>query len=187
MIFITSPLSLPSLSLLHLLSLSSSLLFCSPLRGLPLSLLWSFLVCLVLFSSFFSLFCAVTAAAALLLLLLPSLLVLLLCCSWLLVVAIAARAAAVGAAGGSCVFLSGCFSFRVGSPDLTPLDFHLWQEWETALGDRQFTSQLELRATIVRTVSALDPEAAEKARTTGFIHRCLACVRARGGLFEHRL
>ena len=138
---------------------------------------------------FFSLFCAVTAAAAaaaLLLLLLPSLLVLLLCCSWLLVVAIAARAAAVGAAGGSCVFLSGCFSFRVGSPDLSPLDFHLWQEWETALGYRQFTSQLELRVTI-RAQSVSSPEAAEKARTTGFIHRCLACVRARGGLFEHRL
>ena len=43
------------------------------------------------------------------------------------------------------------------SPDLSPLDFHLWQEWETALGDRQFTSQLELRAMIVPTVSALDP------------------------------
>ena len=73
------------------------------------------------------------------------------------------------------------------SPDLSPLDFHLWQEWETALGDRQFTSQLELRAMIVRTLSALDPEAAEKACTTGFFHRCLACVRARGGHFEHRL
>ena len=41
------------------------------------------------------------------------------------------------------------------------------------------TSQLELRAMIVLTVSALDPEAAEKACTTGFIHRCLACVRQR--------
>ena len=71
------------------------------------------------------------------------------------------------------------------SPDLSPLDFHLWQEWETAVGDRQVTSQLELRAMIVRTLSALDPEAAEKACTTG--HRCLACVRARGGHFEHRL
>ena len=39
---------------------------------------------------------------------------------------------------------------------------------------------------IVRRMSALDPEAAEKACTTGFIHRCLACVRARGGHFEHR-
>ena len=73
------------------------------------------------------------------------------------------------------------------SPDLSPLDFHLWQEWETALGERQFTSQLELRAMIVRTVSCLDPEAAEKARTTAFIRRCLACVRAKGGHFEHRL
>ena len=45
------------------------------------------------------------------------------------------------------------------SPDLSPLDFHLWQEWETALGDRQLTSRLELRAMIVRTLSALDPEA----------------------------
>ena len=33
-----------------------------------------------------------------------------------------------------------------------PLDFHLWQAWETALGERQFQSQLELRATIVRTL-----------------------------------
>ena len=54
------------------------------------------------------------------------------------------------------------------SPDLNPLDFHLWQEWETALGERQFQSQL---AMIVRTLSALDPEAAEKA-----FRRCLACV-----------
>ena len=38
---------------------------------------------------------------------------------------------------------------------------------------------------IVRTVSALDPEAAEKARAAGFIHRCTACVRARDGHFEH--
>ena len=73
------------------------------------------------------------------------------------------------------------------SPDLNPLDFHLWQEWETALGERQFQSQLEMRAKIVRTLSALDPEAAEKARTSGFIHRCLACVPARDGHFEHRL
>ena len=35
------------------------------------------------------------------------------------------------------------------SPDLSRLDFHLWQEWETALGERQFQSQLELRAMIV--------------------------------------
>ena len=42
-----------------------------------------------------------------------SLLLLLLCCCWLLLVAVAARAAAAGAVGGSCVFLSGCFSFRV--------------------------------------------------------------------------
>ena len=36
---------------------------------------------------------------------------------------------------------------------------------------------------------ALDPEAAEKARTTGFIHKCLACVRvrAKGDDFEHHL
>ena len=73
------------------------------------------------------------------------------------------------------------------SPDLDPLDFHLWQEREMALGDRQFTSQMELCAMIVRTMFDLDPEAAEKACTTGFIHRCLACVRARGGHFEHRL
>ena len=50
-----------------------------------------------------------------------------------------------------------------------------------------FQSQLELRAMIVRTMSGLDPEAAEKACTTGFIRRCLACVRAKGGHFEHRL
>ena len=68
-----------------------------------------------------------------------------------------------------------------------PLDFHPLRVWETALGDRQLTSQLELRAMIVRTVSALDQEAAEKACTTGFIHRCLSCVRARGGHLEHRL
>ena len=55
-----------------------------------------------------SLFCAVTASAAAALLLL-----LLLCCCWLILVAVAARAAAVGAAGGFCVFLSGCFTFRV--------------------------------------------------------------------------
>ena len=56
-----------------------------------------------------------------------------------------------------------------------------------SLGDRQFTSQLELRAMIVRTLSDLDPEAPEKACTTGLFHRCVACVRARGGHFEHRL
>ena len=49
------------------------------------------------------------------------------------------------------------------------------------------TRFLELRAMIVRRVSVLDPEAGEKSCTTGFIHRCLACVRARGGHFEHRL
>ena len=55
------------------------------------------------------------------------------------------------------------------SPDLSPLDFHLWQAWETALGERQF---------VERTLSDLDPEAAEKACTSGCVHRCLACVRA---------
>ena len=44
------------LSHLHLLSLSSSLLFSSPLRGIPLSLLWSFLFWLVSLSSFFLFF-----------------------------------------------------------------------------------------------------------------------------------
>ena len=63
------------------------------------------------------------------------------------------------------------------SPDLSPLEFHLWQEGETALGERQFQSQLELRAMIVRTMSDLDPIAAEKACTNWFIHRCLALVR----------
>ena len=67
------------------------------------------------------------------------------------------------------------------------LDFHLWQAWETALGERHFQSQLELRAMIVRTLSDLDPEATEQACTTGFIHRCLACLRAGGGQFEHGL
>ena len=43
------------------------------------------------------------------------------------------------------------------SPDLSPLDFHLWQAWETAL--------------IVRTLPDLDPEATEQACTAGFIHR----------------
>ena len=95
MIFITSPVSLSSLFFTSSLSLllSSSLPFSSPLLSV------SSVVSVVLVSSlscvvvvFFSRFCAVTAAAALLLL-----------------VAVAARAAAVG---GSCVFLSGCFSFR---------------------------------------------------------------------------
>ena len=57
-----------------------------------------------------SLFTLLSSAAALLLLLLPSLLVLLLlllCCCW------DAVADPVGTAGASCVFLSGCFSFRV--------------------------------------------------------------------------
>ena len=73
------------------------------------------------------------------------------------------------------------------SPDLRPLDLRLRQEWETALGDRQFTSQLELRAMIVPTMSDLDPIATDKACTTGFIHRCWTCVHARGGRFEQRL
>ena len=61
------------------------------------------------------------------------------------------------------------------SPDLSPLDFHLWQEWETALGDR--SSSPSLRCAInVRTMSELDPETAEK-----------ACVRASCGHVEHRL
>ena len=38
------------------------------------------------------------------------------------------------------------------SPDLNALDFHFWQEWETALGERQFQSRLEVRAMIVRTM-----------------------------------
>ena len=46
---------------------------------------------------------------------------------------------------------------------------------------------LELRAMIAHRMSDLDAIAAEKACTTGFVHRCLACVRARGGHFEHRL
>ena len=73
------------------------------------------------------------------------------------------------------------------SPDLSPLDFHLWQEWETALVERKFDSQLGLRTMIVRTMSiSIQKPHTEKARTPGFIHRCLACVRARGSLFEHR-
>ena len=50
----------------------------------------------------------------------------------------------------------------------------------STVGERQFQSQLESGAMIVRAMPALDPEAADKACTTGFIHRCLACVRARG-------
>ena len=42
--------------------------------------------------------------------------------------------------------------------------FSLWQAWETALGERPSTSQLELRAMLVRTMSDLDTEAAEKKR-----------------------
>ena len=64
MIFITS---LPSLSV------SVSL---SPLRGLPLSLLWSFILCLVLLSSFF--LCFVLSLLLLLLLLRCC------CCWWVL-------------------------------------------------------------------------------------------------------
>ena len=71
------------------------------------------------------------------------------------------------------------FKWNPCSPVLSPLGFEPRQEWEPALGDRQFTSQLELRAMVVKTVSALDPEAAEKACTTVFIHRCLVCVRQR--------
>ena len=58
------------------------------------------------------------------------------------------------------------------SRDLSPLDLHFWQEWETALGNRQLTSQLELRAVIVRTVSALDPE-------EHWVHSQMLGVRAR--------
>ena len=65
------------------------------------------------------------------------------------------------------------------STNSSPLDFHTRQEWELALGDSQFTSQLELRAMIVRTVSDLDPEATEHTCTTKFIHKYLACVRAK--------
>ena len=54
------------------------------------------------------------------------------------------------------------------STDLSPLDSHLWQEWETLLGERQFQPQLELRAMFVRTMSDLDPIAAAKACTTWF-------------------
>ena len=43
------------------------------------------------------------------------------------------------------------------SPDRSPLDIHLWQDWEPALGDRQFASQLELRVMTVRAMSALEP------------------------------
>ena len=39
---------------------------------------------------------------------------------------------------------------------------------------------------IVCTLFDLDPEATEQAWTTGFIRRCLACVRAKGGHFGHR-
>ena len=65
------------------------------------------------------------------------------------------------------------------SPDLSPLDFHLWQAWETALGERQFTFQLELRAMIVRTMSGLDPKAAEKAGVRHWVHSQMPGVRAR--------
>ena len=40
----------------------------------------------------------------------------------------------------------------------------------TGSGERQFQSQLELQAMIVRTLSDLDPGATKQARTTGFIH-----------------
>ena len=68
------------------------------------------------------------------------------------------------------------------SPDLSPLVASTGNgTWSLS-----FTSQLELRS-IVRAMSDLDPDAAEKACTTGFTHKCLACVRTRGGHFEHRL
>ena len=80
-----SPLSSsPPLSSPLIFSLSS-LLFSSPLRGLPFSLLWSFLLCLVLLSSLFSLFCVTASASA--------------------ASAVAARVAAGRSAGGSCLFL----------------------------------------------------------------------------------
>ena len=44
-----------------------------------------------------------------------------------------------------------------------------------------------LRAMIVRTMSSLDPDAAQKDCIAKFIHRCLACMRARGDHFAHRL
>ena len=47
-----------------------------------------------------------------------------------------------------------------------------------------FKSQLELRDMNMRKMSAVNPDAAEQARNTGFIRRCLACVRAQG-LLEH--
>ena len=104
--------SLPSL-LFTSSPLFSSLLFSSPLRGLPLSLLWSFLLCLVLLSFFFSVLChcfccccVVAAASAVAARVAAVAGALLLCCCWsssLLVLLV-----------WSCVFLSGCFSFRVG-------------------------------------------------------------------------
>ena len=127
-----------------------------------------------------SLFCAVVVLSLLvllLLLLLPSVLVLLLLFLLLSLLVLLLLLLLVGQ----------LLTWPPCSPDLSPLDFHLWQEWETALVERQFTSQLELRAMIVRTMSCLDPEAAEKACTVGFIRRCLACVRAKGGHFGHRL
>ena len=70
--------------------LFSSLLFSSPpLRGLPLSLLWSFLLCLVLLSCFFSVLChcfccscVVAAASAVAARVAVVADVLLLCCCW---------------------------------------------------------------------------------------------------------
>ena len=77
--FITSLLSL-SFTLLSLSPLLSSPL----LRGLPLSMLWSFLLCLLLLS-FFSVLCHCFCC----------------CCVVAAASAVAARVAAVGAAGGS--------------------------------------------------------------------------------------
>ena len=83
MIFITSFLSLTSLLFTSSLSphLFFSLLFTSPLRGLPLSQLWSFLRLVLL--SFFSMFCVTPAAAAAVAARVAAVAgVLLLCCCW---------------------------------------------------------------------------------------------------------
>ena len=96
-----------SLTHLHLLTVSFSLLFSS------LHLLSVVFCCLCCVSVLcccrpFSLFCVVAASAALLSLLLPSVLVLLLPP---VSAVVATRAVAAVAACGSCVFLSGRFSF----------------------------------------------------------------------------
>ena len=75
------------------------------------------------------------------------------------------------------------------SPDLNPLDFSIWNEIarKLPLCRNSMEGKAILKAAVIAETSKLSIEYVQKTCTEGFEARLWACLRAKGGHFEHLL